>query len=1250
MKKILSVIVTVALIFSCCFIGNVFAVDTINVWDGVTLTAPKDSNGDGVKEIGTAAEFAWLGANGGNDSYILTNDIYLNDLVVDVSGENVVLKKFDGTVITDTSTLNIWSGTATFGGTLDGNGYTVNGMFNDTDSDLGTKCAMFGELKSTKHSIIKNIKVLNTYFAGATYQAVFFGNDIGSWTTATINNCYVENVYLSSSLKEDNYTHPTVGGLVGYIQAGHLNVDNVGVSNIKLSSVGNRYGAFLGDAYNSGNMTITNSYNATAYQTFGGNNGNANNYKGVMTSKFMYSATANAGAYAPAVTVVSLEQMRGKNATVSMWELGENFYTTEKFPIQEIFVGTINPEINVKLGVEPIEIWDGITYTAPKDVNGDGIIEIGSASEFAWLGLNGGNGSYILTSNIYLNDLVVDVSGDDVVLKKLDGSIITDMSTLNIWAGTASFYGTVDGNGHKVSGMFNDEDAALGTKRGMFGSGVASKTTVIKNLILTNTYFKGATYQSAFVGFANSWATIEINNCYVENIYLESSTLKDKYTNPTSGVLLGYQACYLNVYNVGVSNIKFAGGDSTRYGAFLGDAYTSRGFNIKNSYNATKYHTFGGNNSSTNNYVNNIVSEFVYSATANKGACAPAVTVVSLGGMSGKNALINMWEIGGNFYTTKTFPMQEIFLKKINPEINKQLGSEPDLIEGVGVSVDSANYYKMSDLLSAFPKTVEANLFLGADVSNSTRGGVIVGNYASDTKGVYNLEINTYGHPNLYLVLPESGGIIDVLFDQVDVRTGAWLNLAIVYDEEANNVTCYVDGEAVQTKNVDEFVPYVPATELMVGVDARDMLGHPFVGAIGSVNLFSSTRTSEQIKSDINEIDLTDNSLMASYSFSDAYMKNVADASANGNTLINQGMFYMSDTPKLDKYAYSFVIVGDTQFMNHSHIGNYGGIYDWIVNNIESYNIKHVFGMGDITNMNSDNEWKRAVTQHAKLDGKVSYSLVRGNHDGYHWDAPDLTKFDQYFGPDSSYAAQYDGAFDENSSVNTYKTLTIGRTDWLILSLDFGFSDEVIAWASKIVEAHPNHNVVVTTHAYLYEDGTTLGVGDPDLPTGSGAPNNGEDMWDKFISKHKNIVLVLSGHIGSSKLVTTQVKGDNGNTVTQMLIDPQDLDLTADGPTGMVAMLYFSEDGKTVQVRNYSTVKNKYYGIQNQFSFNIEKVEPTMGDTNNDGVVNILDLVVAKKALTGTNVKFNFNTTDVNIDGCINALDITEIIKKILLS
>lgn len=1233
MKKLLAILTSIALIVSCCFVGSVVSAETIDVWDGTTYTAPRDANGDGVKEIGTAAEFAWLGLNGGTDNYILTADIYLNDLVVDVSGEDVVLKKLDGTVISDTSALNIWQGSATFGGTLDGNGYTVNGMYNATEGELGSKHAMFALAAELKTTTVKNLGVLNTYFAGATYQGALFACAF-NWATPKIDNCYIENVYLKSSSLEDQYTHPTSGGLVGYIQGSGFNVNNVGVSNIKIDSA--NYGAFLGSTYSSKDFTVTNSYNATEYNTFGGNNGSTSSYAGTMTSKYLYAATANTGIYAPSVTVVSLAEMTGKNAAVSMWELGDNFYTTETFPIQAIFLDNINPEINEQMGVEPIIIWDGVTLTEPTDSDGDGVIEIGSAAEFAWLGTNGGNGSFILTSNIYLNDLIVDVSGDEAVLKKLDGSVIEDTSTLNIWPGNATFYGTIDGNGYTVNGMYNATDAELGTKRGMFGVAQELKSTNFKNLRVLNTYFKGATFQSVFVGYATNWVTVAVDNCYVENVYLEASTLSSQYTKPTSGALLGYiQGGYFNVNNAGVNSIKISGGDSSRYGAFLGDTWASKDFTIKNSYNATKYSTFGGNNASTGNYAGTMTSEYVYSATANTGSCSPAVTVVSQIGMTGKNAAVNMWEIGDNFYTTETFPIQAIFLKKIDEEINKQLGSEPDLISGVGVTIDEKNYYKMSNVLSAFPKTVEAEILLAADLADATNGGVIIGNYNTDATGCYNLEIGTYGHPVLRLTLAD-GTAIEVLFDAVDVRTGNWLKLAVVLDDDANTATCYVDSVAKQTVTIDNFIAFVPSSELFVGIDARETSGVPFVGAIASIKIF-------------NDINSADSSLMASYSFEDAYQKNVDDSSSNGNTLLNQGMFYLESVPALDEYAYSFAIVGDTQFLNHSYAGHYDLLYTWLANNIEAHNIKHVFNMGDITNMNSVSEWNRAVTQHAKLDGKVSYSLIRGNHDGYHWDAPDLTTFDQYFGPDSAYAAQYDGAYDETSSVNTYKTMTIGNTDWLFLNLDFGFSDDVMAWASEIVEAYPDHKVVLSTHAYLYKDGTTLGDGDPSLPTGSGASNNGDDIWEKFVSKHENIVLVLSGHISSSKLVTTQVKGDNGNTVTQMLIDPQALDLTSDGPTGMVAMLYFSEDGNTVQVRNYSTAKGKYYGLQNQFSFTLEDDEPIMGDTNNDGVVNVLDLVVVKNVAAGADIKYNFDTTDVYVDGKIDALDTTEIIKIILL-
>ena len=104
-------------------------------------------------------------------------------------------------------------------------------------------------------------------------------------------------------------------------------------------------------------------------------------------------------------------------------------------------------------------------------------------------------------------------------------------------------------------------------------------------------------------------------------------------------------------------------------------------------------------------------------------------------------------------------------------------------------------------------------------------------------------------------------------------------------------------------------------------------------------------------------------------------------------------------------------------------------------------------------------------------------------------------------------------------------------------------------------------------------------------------PNNGDHMWDKLISKYENIVLVLSGHDPCDRIVTTQTKGVGGNTVTQMLIDPQGLDDEVRGGTGMVAMLYFSEDGSQVQVEYISTVKNAYFLEENQFSVTLDTVK-----------------------------------------------------------
>jgi hypothetical protein len=57
-------------------------------------------------------------------------------------------------------------------------------------------------------------------------------------------------------------------------------------------------------------------------------------------------------------------------------------------------------------------------------------------------------------------------------------------------------------------------------------------------------------------------------------------------------------------------------------------------------------------------------------------------------------------------------------------------------------------------------------------------------------------------------------------------------------------------------------------------------------------------------------------------------------------------------------------------------------------------------------------------------------------------------------------------------------------------------------------------------------------------------------IWNKFASKHENIFMVLSGHMSADTVVIKQRKGEAGNTVTEMLIDPQTMDGQYAGGTG----------------------------------------------------------------------------------------------------
>ncbi len=295
---------------------------------------------------------------------------------------------------------------------------------------------------------------------------------------------------------------------------------------------------------------------------------------------------------------------------------------------------------------------------------------------------------------------------------------------------------------------------------------------------------------------------------------------------------------------------------------------------------------------------------------------------------------------------------------------------------------------------------------------------------------------------------------------------------------------------------------------------------------------------------------------------------------------------FFTDKEPVTDYAYSFVFVGDTQKVNYYNPENFTKIYDWIADNIEEKNIKHVFGLGDITEKNTTEEWVRFQENIAKIDGLVPYSLVRGNHDG----ATGMI----YYAPES-YVSSLDGTFEGNV-LNCWQEFTVGDIKYLSLCLDYGPSDEVLEWANEVVASHPNHNVIVTTHSYLEADGSIGDENGSHPASKDNGGNDGIDIWNDFARYHPNILMIVSGHISSATIVETTATGVYGNTVSQFLIDSQNNDAgyQGSGGVGAVAIFYMSEDGRTVDIEYYSTIQEAFYIEENQYRTTLDTMDPNV--------------------------------------------------------
>ncbi len=158
--------------------------------------------------------------------------------------------------------------------------------------------------------------------------------------------------------------------------------------------------------------------------------------------------------------------------------------------------------------------------------------------------------------------------------------------------------------------------------------------------------------------------------------------------------------------------------------------------------------------------------------------------------------------------------------------------------------------------------------------------------------------------------------------------------------------------------------------------------------------------------------------------------------------------------------------------------------------------------------------------------------------------------------------------------------LTINGKTYLFLMLELYPRDSALAWASSVLAAYPSAEVIVVTHSNVYLDSTLVSRCDQ-LNADAynvGADNNGDSLWNKFVSQHSNISLVLSGHFGWTDSTAEGVGrrtnlGASGNIVNQMLSDYQEM---TNGGNGYLRILQFNPTANTIQVQTYSPTLNAY--------------------------------------------------------------------------
>lgn len=285
--------------------------------------------------------------------------------------------------------------------------------------------------------------------------------------------------------------------------------------------------------------------------------------------------------------------------------------------------------------------------------------------------------------------------------------------------------------------------------------------------------------------------------------------------------------------------------------------------------------------------------------------------------------------------------------------------------------------------------------------------------------------------------------------------------------------------------------------------------------------------------------------------------------------------------------SYIIAVLPDTQIYSERYPNIFLRQTQWLAEQAADRNIVLMLHMGDITNRNTPGEWRNAVRAITVLDGAMPYVLAVGNHDMQNLEGVTIGRDDTLVNRFFPVSKQpwIQGTLADDRIENSYAVFTFRGDKYLIVSLEFGPTDEAVVWASELAARHPDHRVILITHEFIARSGYRSNDAQLSYPIGRNPETtaNGADLiWLKFAAHHENMFMALGGHHDLQNAISRRIDiGTHGNPVYQLATNYQ---FDVNGGNGFLALFEFRTDG-TIEVTAYSPYLDAYRNDVNDFGF-----------------------------------------------------------------